>query len=145
MRLLYSTIITVERRCGPETQRVGIWHSSCEVALTMAQGFSLVSWNVHRPRSDKRQNAAELSIGPCALVSKDTLLIGTVQDAGKSQESRGVSHGSQPANNSDRLNIGDPYQWLSGGRDRACRAWQGVAKGSPCWSSFLGGAERSIA
>ena len=31
----------------------------------------LVSWNVLRPISDRRQDAAELSIGPCALVWKD--------------------------------------------------------------------------
>lgn len=90
-----------------------------------------MSWNAHRPRSDKRQDAAELSIGPCALALKDTLLIGTVHAAGKSQESRGVSHGSQPANKPDRLNIGRPCQWLGGGLDRACRAWQGMAKGTP--------------
>jgi hypothetical protein len=94
-----------------------------------------VSWNAHGPRGDKRQNAAELSIGPCALVWKDTLLFGTVHAAGKSQESRGVSHGtvigSQAANSSDRLNIGrGPHQWLGGGLDRACRAWQGMAKGT---------------
>ena len=107
----------------------------------------LVSWHAHRPRSDKRQDAAELSIGPCALVSRDILLIGTVHAAGKSQESRGVSHGSQPANNSDRLNIGGPHQWLGGGLDRACRAWQGMAKGTHTLLAILllGHAERSIA
>lgn len=97
MRLLYDHHRTVKRRCGPETQTPGIWHSACEVAPTMAQGFCLVSSNAHGPRSDKGQNAAELSIGPCALVWKDALLIRTVHAAGKSQESRGVSHGTVTA------------------------------------------------
>lgn len=58
-------------------------------------------------------------------------LFGTVHAAGKSQESRGVSHGAVTASQqllSDRLNIGrGPHQWLGGGLDRACRAWQGMA------------------
>jgi hypothetical protein len=46
MRLLYCRRYdhhrTVKRRCRPETQTPGIWHSACEVAPTMAQGFPRV-------------------------------------------------------------------------------------------------------
>ena len=104
MRLLYDTIITVKRRCGPERQKS--WHLAHCMRGSTYVGARFCSCPGMLTVSDRRQDAAELSIGPCALVSRDILLIGTVHAAGKSQESRGVSHGSQPANNSDRLNIG---------------------------------------